>query len=91
MLLFTILSWYTTEDIVEDIDEFLDAFLLVERFLPLTLVWFSGIGPGRESIPMLFKGNMVGKEKACKLVIIEKLKFKRENCLFAKFLIGAIM
>jgi len=89
--LFTILSWYTTEDIVEDIDESLDTLLLVKRFLPLTSSKFSGTGPGRGSIPVLFEGNMVGNVKVCKLDIVEKLKCEEENCLFAKFPIGTTM
>ena len=40
---------------------------------------------------MLLGENMVGNEKACKLVAIEKLKFEEENSLFAKFPIGATM
>jgi len=91
MPLFTILSWYTTEDFVEDIDESLDMLLLVERFLPLISLQLSGVGPGRKSIPVLFEGNTVGNEKACELVVVEILKFEEENSLFAKFPIGATM
>ena len=91
MLLFTILLWYITEDIVENIDESLDTFLLVERLLPLTSVWLLGFGPRREFIPMLLEGNIVGKGQACRLVIIGKLKFKEKKGLFAEFPISATM
>jgi len=33
----------------------------------------------------------VGIKEACKLAIVEELKFEKENNLFAKFPIGAIM
>jgi len=62
--LFTILSWYTTEDFVEDIDEFLEMFLLVERGLPLISLKLSGEGSARKSIPVPLKGNTVGNVKA---------------------------
>ena len=91
MPLFTILSWYVTEDFVKNINKSLDMLLLVERFLPCTLLWLLGVGPRRKSIPMLFEWNTVGNEKACELVVIEMLKFEEENSLFAKFLIGATM
>ena len=55
MPLLTILLWYATDDIVEDIDESLDIFLLVEEFLPLTSSKLSGAGPARMSISVLFK------------------------------------
>ena len=40
---------------------------------------------------MLLEGNTVGNEKACELVIVEKLKFEEENSLFTKFPIGTTM
>jgi len=42
-----------TDDIVEDIDESLDLFLLVEKFLPLTSKPLTGADPARMSIPVL--------------------------------------
>jgi len=51
----------------------------------------SDAGPEKESIPVLFEGNTVGNVKVCELDIVEKLKFEEENCLFAKFPIGATM
>ena len=91
MPLLTILSWYTTDDIVEDIDESLDIFLLVEEFLSLISLKLSGAGPARMSIPMLFEKSIVGNAKACELDIVEELKFEEKNNLFAMFPIDATM
>ena len=91
MPLLTILSWYATDNIVEDIDEFLDIFLLVKEFLPLTSSKLSGAGPARMFILMLFEKSTVGNAKACELDIVEELKFEEKNNLFAMFPIGTTM
>jgi len=86
-----ILSWYITDDIVEDIDEFLDLFLLVEEFLLLNSNPLTGADSVRMSIPVLFEESMVGNVKACELDILDKLKVEEKNNLFTIFLIGTTM
>ena len=91
MPLLTILSWYATDDIVEDIDMSLDVFLLVKEFISLTSLKLSGAGPARMSIPMLFEESTVGNAKACELDVVDELKFEEKNNLFAMFPIGTTM
>ena len=49
------------EDLVEDIEESLDTFMLVERDLPLTSSWLSGAIPEKMSIPVILLKGTVGK------------------------------
>ena len=91
ILLLAILSWYTTDNIVEDIDKSLDLFLLVEEFLPLTSKLLTGADPARMSIPVLFEESMVGNAKAYKLDIVDELKVEEKDNLFTIFPIGATM
>jgi len=59
--LFSILSWYATEDLVEDIDESLETDDLEVGFLPLTSSALLGEGPEDNlSILVQFVENTVG-------------------------------
>jgi len=49
------------EDLVEDIEESLDTFTLVERDLPLTSSWLPGAIPEKMSIPVILLKGTVGK------------------------------
>jgi len=61
LLLFSILSWYATKDLVEDIDESLETNDLEVGVLPLTSSTLLGEGPEDNlSIPVHFIKHTVG-------------------------------
>ena len=55
------LSWYMTEEQVEDIEVSLNRFFSIQEDLPLILTSLIGLTPVDLSIPMLLRGYMVGK------------------------------
>jgi len=79
------------EEWVEDIEESLKRFFLVEEVLPLISKLFTGMNPVGMSIPMQFVGNMVGKMDSCELDMFEELKAVEKMNLFTIFPIGATM
>ena len=89
--MFAILSWYVTEEQVEDIDVSLERLISIEEDLPLTLALFLGEAPEDLSIPMLLIRDMVGKEDCCELDVVIELKVEGKMNLFTIFLIGATM
>jgi len=86
-----ILSWYATDNIVEDIDESLDLFLLVEEFLSLISKPLTGADPTRMSIPVLFEESIVSNVKACELDVVDELEVEKKDNLFAIFPIDTTM
>ena len=65
-LLPSILSWYTTKDLVEDSDKSLETCDLEAEILPLTSSKLSGEGSENKLfIPMQFVKNTVGNWKSC--------------------------
>ena len=74
-----------TDNIIEGINESLDLFLLVEKFLPLVSKPLIGADPARMSIPMLFEESTVGNVKACELDVIDELEVEEKDNLFAIF------
>jgi len=79
------------EEQVEDIEESLERFFLVEKVLPLISKLFTGTNPVGMSIPMQFVRNMVGKMNSCELDMFEELKAVEKMNLFAIFPIDTTM
>jgi len=79
------------EEQVEDIEESLERFFLVEEVLPLTSKLFTGTNPIGMSIPVWFVGNTVSKMNSCELDVFEELKAVEKMYLFAIFPIGTTM
>ena len=84
-LLFSILLWYATKDLVEDIDKSLETNDLEVGVLLLTSSMLLGEDPEDNlSIPIQFVENIVSNWELCWECILKE----KENSLFPKSLTG---